>query len=193
MSAPVAHDDFFLLLQIARFGACATRRDGTVVFWNRRAEQIAGVRSSQALGRQFREIIARTAHGAAHDGAAGIEAPGPSAIALAGQPGDALVLYLFDGHDAPARQAPPPGAAPDPRDSADPPPRSGEPDAQEQLTRREAQVLRMTAWGLATDQIASDLDISVHTVRNHVRSLRRKLDAKTKFEAVANAFRQGLL
>ena len=42
-------------------------------------------------------------------------------------------------------------------------------------------------------QPAADLQISIHTVRNHVRSLRSKLDAKTKLEAVVTAMRHGLV
>lgn len=61
------------------------------------------------------------------------------------------------------------------------------------LSRREAQVLELVAAGTTTGQIAEEMRISVHTVRNHVRNLRRKLDAKTKLEAVATAFRRGLL
>ena len=61
------------------------------------------------------------------------------------------------------------------------------------LSRRETQVLELVAAGTTTGQIAEEMRISVHTVRNHVRNLRRKLDARTKLEAVATAFRRGLL
>jgi len=61
------------------------------------------------------------------------------------------------------------------------------------LTAREMEVLRLVALGHTTIAIATDLDISEHTVRNHVRNFRRKLNAPTKLEAVLIAFRRGLL
>ena len=61
------------------------------------------------------------------------------------------------------------------------------------LTRRELEVLRMVALGRATEQIAVELGLSQHTVRNHVRNLRHKLDAKTKLDAVLTAMRLGFL
>ena len=193
MSAPVAHDDIFTLLQIARFGACATRSDGTVVFWNRRAEQICGVLSSEALGRHYREVVYRRALLAADSAEAAVQPP----VLLAGQSVDALTLYIFDDHhDAPAtRPGQPTAHQPEPEPpthGGGPPVPSGQP-APQLLTRREAQVLQMMAAGAPTDKTATDLGISVHTVRNHVRNLRRKLNARSKPEAVANAFRQGLL
>ena len=51
----------------------------------------------------------------------------------------------------------------------------------------------MTAEGASTNEIASNLGISVHTVRNPVRNLRNKLNARSKTEAVARAFRRGIL
>ena len=54
-------------------------------------------------------------------------------------------------------------------------------------------MLRLVALGQTADQIARDLDISPHTVRNHVSNFRRKLDARTKLEAVLTAMRLGIL
>ena len=61
------------------------------------------------------------------------------------------------------------------------------------LSRREAQVLRLVALGRDTPRIAADLRISRHTVRNHIRNLRQKLNASTKLEAVLTAMRTGIL
>ena len=61
------------------------------------------------------------------------------------------------------------------------------------LTDRELQVLRRVAEGRTTKQIADELDISVHTVRNHVRSFRSKLRASSKLDVVMTAMRQGVL
>ena len=61
------------------------------------------------------------------------------------------------------------------------------------LTARELEVLRLVAVGRTTAQIAGELDISEHTVRNHVRHFRRKLNAATKLEAVLTGLRLGIL
>lgn len=61
------------------------------------------------------------------------------------------------------------------------------------LAPRELEVLRLVALGRGTQQIADELGISPHTVRNHVRHFRRKLDARTKLEAVLTAMRLGIL
>ena len=48
------------------------------------------------------------------------------------------------------------------------------------LSRRELEVLRLVALGWDTPRIAAELGISRHTVRNHIRNLRHKLNATTK-------------
>ncbi len=61
------------------------------------------------------------------------------------------------------------------------------------LTERELQVLHLVALGRGTADIAEEMGISQHTVRNHVRNFRGKLDASTKLEAVITALRLGIL
>ncbi len=61
------------------------------------------------------------------------------------------------------------------------------------LSRRELEVLRLVALGWETPRIASDLGISRHTVRNHIRNLRNKLNAPTKLDAVVKGIRMGIL
>ena len=61
------------------------------------------------------------------------------------------------------------------------------------LTQREREVLRLVALGRETPQIAAELGISRHTVRNHVRNLRKKLKANTKLDAVVTGIRLGIL
>ena len=53
------------------------------------------------------------------------------------------------------------------------------------LTAREAQILRMLELGLSNQDIATQLGIAVHTVKNHVHSLLTKLDVSTRAEAAA--------
>lgn len=76
---------------------------------------------------------------------------------------------------------------------SDHPPTEPAPADNRALTARELEVLRLVALGRTTAQIANALQISQHTVRNHVRHLRGKLNAPTKLEAVLTALRQGLL
>ena len=61
------------------------------------------------------------------------------------------------------------------------------------LSERELEVLALLAQGLTTEQMAMRLMRSIHTVRNHIRSLMAKLDAHTRLEAVVTARRRGLL
>jgi DNA-binding CsgD family transcriptional regulator len=62
-----------------------------------------------------------------------------------------------------------------------------ETDARALLTPRELEVLATLAEGLTNKAIARRLNISLHTVKFHLESLFRKLDARTRTEAVAKA------
>lgn len=61
------------------------------------------------------------------------------------------------------------------------------------LSRRELEVLRLVARGWETPRIAAELGISRHTVRNHIRNLRQRLNASTKLDAVMKGLRLGIL
>jgi DNA-binding NarL/FixJ family response regulator len=65
--------------------------------------------------------------------------------------------------------------------------------ADDLLTPREMEVLRLVANGLPNKTIAHQLDISEHTVKFHVGSILTKLDAASRTEAVTIATRRGLL
>lgn len=61
------------------------------------------------------------------------------------------------------------------------------------LTAREQQVLRLLAEGLTATAISTQLYISRATVRNHTQHLLAKLGLHSKLEAVAYAYRHGLI
>jgi DNA-binding NarL/FixJ family response regulator len=61
------------------------------------------------------------------------------------------------------------------------------------LSARELEVLRLLARGRSTDAISSQLFLSEHTVRNHVRNILTKLGAHSKLEAVSIAARDGIV
>jgi two-component system response regulator DegU len=61
------------------------------------------------------------------------------------------------------------------------------------LTQREAQILNYIAQGNSNKQIAYILDISEQTIKNHVSSILRKLNANDRAHAVALAMRNGWL
>lgn len=64
---------------------------------------------------------------------------------------------------------------------------------QVKLTEREVEVLQLVAEGLTNAAIAERLVVSLHTVRNHVARISRKLGAHSKLEALSIALRQGLV
>lgn len=61
------------------------------------------------------------------------------------------------------------------------------------LSAREREVLRLIARGLDNAAIAGHLFISESTVKNHVTNIYGKLDVRSRAEAVAWAWRHGLM
>jgi len=61
------------------------------------------------------------------------------------------------------------------------------------LTRRELGVLQLLADGYSNQSIASELTLSLHTVRNHVQRILGKLGAHSKLEAVSIAYHEDLV
>jgi len=63
----------------------------------------------------------------------------------------------------------------------------------EPLSGRELEVLQLVAAGKSNRRIASELFVSVGTVKTHLNNLYRKLDARSRTQAVARARELGLL
>ena len=66
-------------------------------------------------------------------------------------------------------------------------------DDASQLSDRNVQILTYAAKGLSNADIAQLLEISVDGVKNHFKTIRRKLNAATRGEAIAIAMRKGLI
>ena len=61
------------------------------------------------------------------------------------------------------------------------------------LTKRETEILQLIADGRSTNDVASDLFISVKTVKNHLASIYDKLDARDRTQAVLLGLRTGIV
>jgi DNA-binding NarL/FixJ family response regulator len=61
------------------------------------------------------------------------------------------------------------------------------------LTTRELEVLHLIGEGLTTYQMGARLELSARTVESHIARTYRKLQVKTRMEAVSKARRLGLL
>ena len=61
------------------------------------------------------------------------------------------------------------------------------------LTHRETEILEYIAKGFLNKQIASELSISEQTIKNHVTSILRKLNANARTEAVVIGIKRGII
>ncbi len=66
-----------------------------------------------------------------------------------------------------------------------------EPGENRELSEREIEVIRLLAAGLSNKEIASQLFLSVNTVKVHVRNIFAKLDVQSRAGATAIAFQRG--
>ncbi|MDL4777484.1 response regulator [Actinomadura xylanilytica] len=61
------------------------------------------------------------------------------------------------------------------------------------LTGRELDVVRLVARGRTNDEIAGELFVSLSTVKTHLSSIQRRLDARNRVEIAAWAWESGLM
>jgi DNA-binding NarL/FixJ family response regulator len=66
-------------------------------------------------------------------------------------------------------------------------------DTSGDLTPRELEILQLLAEGLVQGEIASRLSITQKTVAKHIERVLKKLDVHSRTEAVAQAYRRGLI
>lgn len=64
--------------------------------------------------------------------------------------------------------------------------------ADDTLSAREREILSLVARGLRAPEVATLLGISPHTVRDHIKSIYRKLDVSSRAEATLEAQRRHL-
>ena len=62
-----------------------------------------------------------------------------------------------------------------------------------EITEREAEVLRLIAWGYSNKEIAGRLELSVKTVETHKTNTMRKLGMSSRIDIVRYALLQGWL
>lgn len=61
------------------------------------------------------------------------------------------------------------------------------------ITLREREVLELMVTGASNEQIAQELDVSVFTVKSHVRNILHKLEASNRREAAKVALQRGII
>jgi DNA-binding NarL/FixJ family response regulator len=66
-------------------------------------------------------------------------------------------------------------------------------EAEDALTEREREVLALVATGATNREIAEQMHLSHHTVKDYTRNVFRKLEVRNRAEAVQRAQRLGLL
>jgi two-component system NarL family response regulator len=66
-------------------------------------------------------------------------------------------------------------------------------ETKEDLSQREADVLKLVVNGNTNKEIAKELFISEHTVKVHLRNVLTKLNLRNRQEAITYAFQEGLL
>ncbi len=68
-----------------------------------------------------------------------------------------------------------------------------EPGYTEALTSREQEILNHVSYGYTAQEIAEQMEISIHTVNTHIRNIYSKLAVNSRAEAIMKAVRHGII
>ena len=185
------------------YGVYTTSNSGNIQTWNQTAEQITGLEAKDVIGQKCYVIlmseISRQETSICADTCPFLQAveegrvpeahtarisctSGPDKLVqvkpmiIAGRPGAEITLFhiIEELNDSATTGRTPP-------------------DNSKELTRRETQVLQLTALGMTPREIARELHLSYHTVRNYIATMRRKLGARTKLDLVRIAQELGTI
>ena len=196
-------------------GAFIIGLDGRIVLWNRAAEKVLGYSAREVIGRPCCDVfVGSDGHGnrlcyqgchvmtlvkmgeAVQNFDMQTRTKGGQSIWLnisilaipAGQGDGSLTVHMFRDVTATKElmtlvreRLSAPGAP------------AGTGEAAGMLTRRELEVLRLTATGANTKAAAERLHVSPATIRNHIQNIFGKLGVHSRLEAVAYASRHRLL
>ena len=191
------------LLEGVPYGAYAVNLAQTIRFWNRSAERITGHRAQDVIGRHCYEVVQNCPVDEnepwCRDGCPSLQAirenlmPQAYEVTMLCASGhrktvnimpvvvpeplvrETLLVHLFHEADG-SNWAEQSNEKADPALTAPAVLQEG----QGKLTTRELQVLQLTALGMEPKEIAGELHLSYHTVRNYTATIRRKLGARNK-------------
>ncbi len=208
-------------LMMAPYGVYAVDMNQNIVFWNHSAEGILGHKSDEVVGRRCNELCVGApeegtdlicTHGCPLIQLAreGVIPPVTRAL-MRSSSGELkpvtvtsiifrrdeddennLLVHLFHERADDVRAK---TLAQNIHDvfSAEGEPQETLPSEYKPLSDRELEVLRLLSLAVAPREIAERLGLSPHTILNHIRNARRKLNAKNRLEAVVIAQRNRLL
>ena len=205
---------------MAPYGVYAVDMNQNIVFWNHSAERILGHKQDEVIGRRCNELCMGATEGAASvcvDGCPLIQLardgviPPVTEVLMRCSSGELkpitvtsmifrreedeknnLLVHLF--HER-ANNAHAKTLTQNIHNlfSAEREPQETLPGEYKPLSDRELEVLGLLALAVRPEEIAERLGLSLHTVLNHIRNARRKLNAKNRLEAVVFAQRHKLL
>lgn len=174
--------------------------DQRIRSWNKAAEEFTGLAAADVLGRTCWEVLC------SHDDAGGMVCHAgcsfhrllaerwpvtPTTLVIKTATGTRrahVAMVVLQDREMFAHLMLDAGAADVPDDA--PPVDDGPPPL---LTQRQRTVLAMLAQGTQARAIASELQLSELTVRNHIRAILRELGCTSQLAAVAKAHRFGLV
>lgn len=189
--------------------AYAVNREGCIVAWNQAAENVFGYSAGEALGKKCWELLCgedsygnqyccegcpvlnsafgnksvNCFHVTFKTASLEMKDFSVSALLLSSEAGVDLMVHLCRSD---------PGIAHKPINGYNKQ-RPAATDRRGNLTAREVEVLSLLAEGISTDEISSSLQISRHTVRNHVQNVLFKLQVNSRLKAINLSRRLGLI